>query len=576
MRAFATAIQLLVVVGAPFVVALWLRRRWPVSWSVFGAGAVTFVASQAIHLPLNGYVLAPLLAPGAVVGAEHALLFAALTLGLSAGLCEELMRFAVLRWWRRDDRSGPHGLAFGAGHGGIESILVGVLVGFGLYNVALIERLGIDNLGLSAETVETTRAELAAYRAAPAYTPLFGAVERLISMVFHVAASALVLVAVARRRLALLGAAVLWHGALDAVVVWMLARYGLLATEVALAASVPPNLWLIRWCLRELPPLAPAPPARPSAASGEPLEMLAAEKHFGAVVALDGVTFTIRKGERACLLGPNGAGKTTAIRLATGALSPTRGHALLFGAAAGEPAFLAAKRRTGIVPQQPGMYEEMTVQRYLELVSDLYRADGYLEVARRLGLDAFLDRPTAKLSGGWQRRLCLAAALLSQPDLLILDEPSAGLDPVAAREMVDLLREVTAGRTTLLCTHDLDEAEELCDSVVIMKDGRVLVQESIEALRRQATPTIALRAAEGPARLSQVLAALGHRAEVVGDEAHVASALGEALVPALLRGLLAADIAVHECRLVRPSLEDLFLQWVKAPPEPNRGAVEPD
>jgi ABC-2 type transport system ATP-binding protein len=248
-----------------------------------------------------------------------------------------------------------------------------------------------------------------------------------------------------------------------------------------------------------------------------------------------------------------------------GALGPSSGWAFLFGASARDPGFLAAKRRVGVVPQAPGMYEEMNVRQYLELVAALYDVKSFEAIAERLGLGELMDRPSAKLSGGQQRRLSLCAAMMSEPELLILDEPSAGLDPVAAREMIDLLKDVSRDRTTLLCTHDLDEAEELCDNVIILRRGKVLVHDSIATLRRRAATRLALRARQGPERLAAALRERGHEPTIDDATVEVPAADAESDAPRLLRELLGAGIDVYDCRVLAPSLEDLFLQAVRAP-----------
>ncbi|MBI2955137.1 MAG: ABC transporter ATP-binding protein [Chloroflexi bacterium] len=156
------------------------------------------------------------------------------------------------------------------------------------------------------------------------------------------------------------------------------------------------------------------------------------------VRALRDVTLCIRPGERVCLLGPNGAGKTTIIRLLTGALQPTTGEVLLFGEPTFGTRFLNSKRRAGVVPQGPGMYEDFTTADYFELVRRIYGRGDVGSVAEAFGLAKYLDRRLAQLSGGLQRRVVLAAALLAGPDLLLLDEPTVGYDPIAARETHDI------------------------------------------------------------------------------------------------------------------------------------------
>ncbi len=294
-----------------------------------------------------------------------------------------------------------------------------------------------------------------------------------------------------------------------------------------------------------------------------PIELEDATKIYGGGrPALDAASFTIARGERACLLGPNGAGKTTLIRLLTGALRPTRGSARLFGLAAHEPTFLVAKRRVGIVPQAAGMYRDFTVGEYLELVRELYGRGNVAAVAEAFGLGEYRARPMAQLSGGYQRRLTLAAAVLSEPDLLLLDEPTAGLDPVAAREVHDYLRAMMAGRTTLLCTHNLAEAEALCESVVILQGGHVLLHESVDALRKRASPQVELAAAQGPARLARELAECGYTPRSTGDTVRITVTDPQLETPMLLRRLLAAELDIYECHTRRPSLEDVFLELV--------------
>jgi ABC-2 type transport system ATP-binding protein len=319
------------------------------------------------------------------------------------------------------------------------------------------------------------------------------------------------------------------------------------------------------------PVARPLAPAGAPAPSGTPVEVWQAGKVYpGGVRALDDATFSIAPGERACLLGPNGAGKTTMLRLLVGALAPTRGVVRLFGHTAGEPGFLAAKRRVGVVPQNPGMYRDVTVGEHLRLVQALYGRGDVAEVSRAVGLADVLDRPMAQLSGGMQRRFAIAAALLPKPDLLLLDEPTVGLDPLAANEVHSYLGNVMEGRTTLLCTHNLAEAEDLCDSVVIVRGGRVLVHEPIARLRALVAPEVILRARQGAAALHAELTRLGHAPRSDDDAVAVTLPEPEREVPALLRALLGTGLDVFETRIAKPTLEDLFLRVVTTSAAPDR------
>jgi ABC-2 type transport system ATP-binding protein len=297
-----------------------------------------------------------------------------------------------------------------------------------------------------------------------------------------------------------------------------------------------------------------------------PLEVTNVIKDYpGNVRALDQVSFRIAPGERACLLGPNGAGKTTLIRLLTGALSPSYGQVRLFGMGVENEAFLQARRRVGIVPQLPGMYRDFIVSDYLRLVRDLYGRGDISEVVEAFGLGPYTRRPMAELSGGTQRRLSLAAALLGSPEVLLLDEPTVGLDPVSMRDVHAFLRRSMAGRTVLLCTHNLAEAEALCESAIILRQGRVVLHERISALRQRAPTLLALRAAQGPERLLAALAELGTAGRREEEEVLIPAPEPTTQAPELLRRLLALGVDVYECRIVTPSLEQLFLDIVGAP-----------
>ncbi len=311
------------------------------------------------------------------------------------------------------------------------------------------------------------------------------------------------------------------------------------------------------------------PNQTPAPASAPAIEAQAVAKTYpGGVRALRGVSFRIAAGERACLLGPNGAGKTTLIRILIGAFKPTSGTARLFGAGVDDAHFLEAKRRVGIVPQSPGMYRDLSCADYLALVRELYGASDATvdEVVEAIGIAPFLTRPMITLSGGQQRKLSLAAALVGKPDLLLLDEPTAGLDPVATRDIHAYLREATRGRTVLLCTHNLLEAEALCDSAIILREGQALVHAPIEELRRRARTAIVFAAAEGTAALTEALSALGHAVEPVpGEDAvRLYADAPQREAARLLRALVERGLGVYESRIEMPSLEELFHHILRA------------
>ncbi len=203
------------------------------------------------------------------------------------------------------------------------------------------------------------------------------------------------------------------------------------------------------------------------------LELRAVTKSYGKVKALDNVDLKIQTGETIALLGPNGAGKTTAINLLLGLLRPDRGQALMFGAS---PDSTANRVRTGTLMQVSGIPETLTVQEHLEGFAAYYpqplRIRDLLEATGLTGLE---KRMYSKLSGGQRQRLHLALALIGDPEVLFLDEPTTGLDVETRRAMWQLVRELSSsGRTVLLTTHYLEEADELADRIVMLRRGTIV------------------------------------------------------------------------------------------------------
>ncbi len=286
------------------------------------------------------------------------------------------------------------------------------------------------------------------------------------------------------------------------------------------------------------------------------------KRYRSGTLALNEASWSIPVGARACLLGPNGSGKTTSIRLLEGALAPTTGYVSLFGTEVNGAGYADARGRCGIVPQQAGMYADLTTWEYLELARRLYGRGSVADTIERFGLTEERDKRLAQLSGGFQRRAVVAAALLSGPELLLLDEPTVGLDPVAAHEIHDALRAAMAGRTTLLCTHNLAEAEVLCDDVIILRGGEVLLHEPLAALRERQRPRTRLVARQGTAPLLARVRAHGMTG-VIDDGAVVVPIDARSDAPALLRDLLADGVDVYECTPLSATLEELFLEVVR-------------
>lgn len=213
------------------------------------------------------------------------------------------------------------------------------------------------------------------------------------------------------------------------------------------------------------------------------LETRALKMHFGAVKAVDGVDLSIPRGVCFGLLGPNGAGKTTTIELMEGIKTPSAGEVLFCGEALGQ----AFKERAGIMFQHTALQDYVRVDEVLRLFSRLYQKNIPLErIIEQCALKEFLNRDTRKLSGGQRQRLLLGIALINDPDILFLDEPTTGLDPQARRNLWRTVESIKAeGKTIVLTTHYMDEAYALCDTIAIMDHGRVIAEGTPDELLAQ-------------------------------------------------------------------------------------------
>ncbi|NTW58901.1 MAG: ABC transporter ATP-binding protein [Nitrospirae bacterium] len=221
------------------------------------------------------------------------------------------------------------------------------------------------------------------------------------------------------------------------------------------------------------------------------LEARSIVKTYPGVTAVDGVDLAIEAGACFGLLGPNGAGKTTLIEIMEGIKRPDAGTALYEGA----PIGARFRREAGIQFQATSLQEFLTVRETVSLFRELYpKAMELDELVRLLSLDEFLDRDTRKLSGGQRQRLLMALALVNDPVVLFLDEPTTGLDPQARRNFWDLIRMIKAqGKTIVLTTHYMEEAYELCDEIAIMDRGRFIARGTPEQLLRDHFGTVILQ-----------------------------------------------------------------------------------
>jgi ABC-2 type transport system ATP-binding protein len=280
------------------------------------------------------------------------------------------------------------------------------------------------------------------------------------------------------------------------------------------------------------------------------------------VEAVRGVSFEVRSGEIFGLLGPNGAGKTTTIKAVLGLIFPNRGTVRLFG----QPVGPAGLRRVGYLPENPYVYQYLRPLEFLDLCGRLCsmapaaRRARAAELLERVGLAHAVDRAIGKFSKGMMQRIGLAQALLHDPELLILDEPMSGLDPIGRRSVRDLLMEQRRrGKTLLLTSHILSDVEMLCDRVAVVQRGQVTDYGSLhELLRPEVRRTEVELEGVGPA-LREALEAAATEVRAV-DGRTVAMVEGDAQVPDLLAQALREGARVVAVTPHRETLEDLFVR----------------
>jgi ABC-2 type transport system ATP-binding protein len=319
--------------------------------------------------------------------------------------------------------------------------------------------------------------------------------------------------------------------------------------------------------------------------SGQPaITAVGLRKRFGSIEALAGVDLEASAGTVLALLGPNGAGKTTTVRILATLLRPDEGRAQIAGRDVVREA-AAVRRLIGLSGQYAAVDGFLTGRENLRMIGRLYgldrrparrRADELLE---RVGLAAAAQRTVRTYSGGMRRRLDLAASLVAEPSVLFLDEPTTGLDPHGRIGIWQLLDELRAkGRTLLLTTQDMSEAERLADEILVIDDGRVIAGGTVEQLKRQiGGDRIELATAPGddPAPLAGAVASLAAGSATV-DRAAGRVILpvfdGPSVLPEVAERLAAANLRVTDVSLRRPTLEDVFLTLTGEHRHPVAGA----
>ena len=296
-------------------------------------------------------------------------------------------------------------------------------------------------------------------------------------------------------------------------------------------------------------------------------------KRYGRVTAVDDVSFRVERGEILGFLGPNGAGKTTTMRILTGYMPATAGKAIVAGFDVFEQP-IEAKRRTGYLPETPPLYPDMSVKEYLEFVAKIKgvpsigRADRIRHIMTRTRILDMANRLCANLSKGYRQRVGLAQAILHNPDVLILDEPTAGLDPKQIIETRELIKELAGDHTIILSTHILPEVSQTCQRVVIINKGHVVAVDTPDNLvsRLQGSETLYVQidpiGADPAGVLSHVAGVMrvveADRSNgVVGYE--VESEHGRDVRRELARTIVGSGWGLLELRPTRMSLEEIFL-----------------
>jgi ABC-2 type transport system ATP-binding protein len=304
-------------------------------------------------------------------------------------------------------------------------------------------------------------------------------------------------------------------------------------------------------------------------------------KRYGRNVAVNNITFQVEKGQIVGFLGPNGAGKTTTMRVLTCFMPPTEGNVSVAGFDVQRQA-MSVKRRIGYLPETPPVYPEMEVHEYLTFVGRLKGLSG-ADLAKKVGesiercaVGDVRSSLISKLSKGYRQRVGLAQATLHNPDVLILDEPTAGLDPKQIHETRDLIRSLAGAHTIILSTHILPEVEQTCDHVVIISKGKLVATDTVSNLtsRLRGQESVAVEVSGGdPAEIRARLERVAGVSAVVPRETRhgnlvfeIESEPGRNVRTELARAVIESGWQLYELKNVALSLEDVFLELTAAEP----------
>jgi ABC-type multidrug transport system ATPase subunit len=305
-----------------------------------------------------------------------------------------------------------------------------------------------------------------------------------------------------------------------------------------------------------------------------PIEFDGLVKRFGKRTVLDELSFHVPAGSVVGLLGPNGAGKSTAMRVLLGLQRPTRGHARILGHEAGQAGFRAATRQVGAIIEAPPLYKNLSALHNLEIrvaAKGLSMRDAEVRgILHRVGLADRAEDPVGSFSLGMRQRVGIALALVGDPAIVVLDEPTNGLDPEGAVEVRDLVRELPErGATTLLCTHRLAEVEATCDYVVLLQQGRLVTQGSLQDVIASASPGgLAIEVAPEQLEAARAVLARLELGEVRVSEGALTTAIAPQDPSIVTRRLAEQGIYLRGLATRRATLEEAFLALTHKPEQP--------
>jgi len=294
-------------------------------------------------------------------------------------------------------------------------------------------------------------------------------------------------------------------------------------------------------------------------------------KDYGARRAISGLNFEAKQGEIVGFLGPNGAGKTTTMRILTGYMPPTEGTAHVAGYDVVDES-LEVRRRVGYLPETVPLYSDMTALEYLTFMADLRQVPDSEERAfdtlKLVGMDGRANSYISSLSKGMRQRIGLGQALIHRPEVLILDEPTIGLDPAQVVEVRNLIREMGKQRTVLLSTHILSEAQQLCDRVLIINKGRIIAEDTPQNLQARlvGSERVAVRVrgdADGLGKVVQKVKGVRSVHPVEDGSIEFQFAPGHDVRPEVAKTIINGGYELLEMRPVGMSLEEIFLELTR-------------